>query len=132
MPGNHRDTGDGTTPRARSRADWRAASTRVGSVETGRRGLRGPKPGRPVPQGVIHAYAIGDEHTACGEPLDTLHRWEDELFGRLLNGCPRCQALVRVNPDVIDLTAFDNPRGEDADVPPDHDRERSSTEWRFP
>ena len=131
MPGNHRDTGDGTTPRARSRADWRAASTRVGSVETGRRGLRGPKPGRPVPQGVIHAYVVGDQHTACGEPLDELHLWEDELFGRLLNACPRCLALVRANPDVIDLTAFDRPRADDVGAP-DHHAERSSSETRFP
>ena len=92
----------------------------------GRRGLRrGPAPGRPVPQGLIHAYVIGDQHTACGEPLDDLHLWEDELFGRLLNGCPRCQALVRVNPEVIDLTAFDR---DPATADPERDRHHSSAE----
>ena len=66
-----------------------------------------------MPQGVIHAYAKGDQHTVCGVDLETLHLWEDELFGRLLNGCPRCQALVRVNPEVIDLTVFDREPSED-------------------
>ena len=66
-----------------------------------------------MPQGVIHAYTKGADHTVCGVDLGTLHLWEDELFGRLLNACPRCQALVRVNPDVIDLTVFDREPAED-------------------
>ena len=110
--------------RPRSRGEWRSASTKVGSVQTGRRPLRGSAPTREVPQGEIHAYAAGEEQTACGVPLDTLHLWEDEPFWRVLHACPRCQALVRVKPEVIDLTVFDRDRAT-ADEARDHDRRHS-------
>jgi hypothetical protein len=102
----------------------------VGSVQTGRRPLRGPAPTREVPQGEIHAYAAGEEQTACGVSLDTLHLWEDEPFWRVLHACPRCQALVRIKPEVIDLTVFDRdrPREVEIEVEVETDHERSSAD----
>jgi len=79
--------------------NWRAASTRVGSVETpgARRGLR-RSAGQPrrVPQGEIHAYEVGSSAAACGRSLDDLHRWDDVPFAsRLLNCCRDCLDRTR-------------------------------------
>lgn len=81
-------------------ADWAAASTGVGSVEVPGPRLRSSRSARslPVPQGQIHAYEVGDNVTACGEPLDELHAWDDQPFSdRLLNRCEACISRIRAD-----------------------------------
>lgn len=73
---------------------WKIASSRVASEEAlaDRRTRRIVAPPKHAPAGDIHAYKIGDSHTACGRPVAMLKLWPARVFGRgpVAHRCRAC------------------------------------------
>ena len=81
------DRADCVMPEVAAFVGWLACSTSVGRVPSW---APGAEP-LSVPQGEIHAYRLGEDTTACGLPLEPLHRWGDRPFSDgLLHRCNRC------------------------------------------
>ncbi len=79
-------------------SSYRIASSRVAS-----RGSSSNRPTRRItappqhsPAGDIHAYQVGESHTACGRPVAMLKLWPARVFGRgpVVHRCRACHDAV--------------------------------------